>query len=65
VGGAHRALVPNLTRRDGDELLVLAPAAGLHATARPYPLADANQALDDLRAGRFEGAMVLMVGGAG
>jgi hypothetical protein len=30
-------------------------------TARPYPLADANQALDDLRAGRHEGAMVLIV----
>ena len=57
--------VANLTRRDGDELLALAPAAGLRPTARPYPLADANQALDDLRAGRFEGAMVLMVAGAG
>src|SRR5215475_1512229 len=56
--------VANLTRRDGDELLALAPAAGLRPTARPYPLADANQALDDLRAGRFEGAMVLMVGAA-
>jgi propanol-preferring alcohol dehydrogenase len=55
--------VANLTRRDGDELLALAPAAGLRPTARPYPLADANQALDDLRAGRFEGAMVLMVRG--
>jgi propanol-preferring alcohol dehydrogenase len=56
--------VANLTRRDGDELLALAPAAGLRPTARPYPLADANQALDDLRAGRFEGAMVLMVSAA-
>jgi propanol-preferring alcohol dehydrogenase len=55
--------VANLTRRDGDELLALAPAAGLRPTARPYPLADANQALDDLRAGRFDGAMVLMVRG--
>jgi propanol-preferring alcohol dehydrogenase len=57
--------VANLTRRDGDELLALAPAAGLRPTARPYPLADANQALDDLRAGRHEGAMVLLVRGAG
>lgn len=55
--------VANLTRRDGEELLALAPAAGLRPTARPYPLADANQALDDLRAGRFEGAMVVMVRG--
>ena len=53
--------VANLTRRDGDELLALAPTAGLRPTARPYPLADANRALDDLRAGRFEGAMVLVV----
>jgi propanol-preferring alcohol dehydrogenase len=57
--------VANLTRRDGDELLALAPAAGLRPTARPYPLADANQALDDLRAGRHEGAMVLLVRSAG
>jgi propanol-preferring alcohol dehydrogenase len=54
--------VANLTRRDGDELLALAPVAGLRPTARPYPLADANRALDDLRAGRFDGAMVLVVG---
>ena len=53
--------VANLTRRDGDELLALAPAAGLRPTAHPYPLADANRALDDLRTGRFEGAMVLVV----
>jgi propanol-preferring alcohol dehydrogenase len=54
--------VANLTRRDGDELLSLAPAAGLRPTARPYALADANAALDDLRAGRFDGAAVLLVG---
>src|SRR5512144_3190076 len=53
--------VANLTRRDGDELLALAPAAGLRPTARPYALADANLALDDLRAGRFDGAAVLVV----
>ena len=53
--------VANLTRRDGDELLALAPAAGLRPTARAYALADANLALDDLRAGRFDGAAVLVV----
>jgi propanol-preferring alcohol dehydrogenase len=53
--------VANLTRRDGDELLALAPAAGLRPTARAYPLGDSNRALDDLRAGRFEGAMVLVI----
>ena len=53
--------VANLTRRDGDELLGLAPVAGLRPSARPYPLAEANRALDDLRAGRFDGAMVVMI----
>ncbi|HEX2685562.1 MAG TPA: zinc-dependent alcohol dehydrogenase family protein [Kofleriaceae bacterium] len=53
--------VANLTRRDGDELLALAPAAGLHPTAHTYALADANRALDDLRRGRFEGAAVLVM----
>jgi propanol-preferring alcohol dehydrogenase len=53
--------VANLTRRDGDELLALAPAAGLRPTAQTYALDDANRALDDLRAGRFEGAAVILV----
>ena len=51
--------VANLTRRDGEELLALAPAAGLRPTAHVYALPDANRALDDLRAGRFEGAAVI------
>jgi propanol-preferring alcohol dehydrogenase len=53
--------VANLTRRDGDELLALAPAAGLRPTAHPYPLAEANRAIDDLRAGRFDGAAVIAI----
>jgi propanol-preferring alcohol dehydrogenase len=53
--------VANLTRRDGDELLALAPAAGLRPTTHVYALADANRALADLRDGRFEGAAVLQV----
>ncbi len=53
--------VANLTRRDGEELLALAPAAGLRPAAHAYPLADANRALDDLRAGRFEGAAVIQI----
>ncbi|HTR52359.1 MAG TPA: zinc-dependent alcohol dehydrogenase family protein [Kofleriaceae bacterium] len=52
--------VANLTRRDGDELLALAPAAHLRPTANVYALADANRALDDLRAGHFEGSAVLV-----
>jgi propanol-preferring alcohol dehydrogenase len=52
--------VANLTRRDAEEFLALAPKAGIVTTTRPYPLADANRALDDLRAGRLEGAAVLV-----
>jgi alcohol dehydrogenase, propanol-preferring len=52
--------VANLTRRDAEEFLALAPKAGITTTTRPYPLADANQALADLREGRLEGAAVLV-----
>ncbi|HEY5923302.1 MAG TPA: zinc-dependent alcohol dehydrogenase family protein [Kofleriaceae bacterium] len=51
--------VANLTRRDGDELLALAPAVGLRPHVVRYGLEDANRALDDLRAGRFDGTAVL------
>jgi propanol-preferring alcohol dehydrogenase len=53
--------VANLTRRDGEELLALAPAVGLHPHVVAYRLEDANQALDDLRAGRFDGTAVLVM----
>jgi len=53
--------VANLTRRDGRELLALAPQIGLRPTVHRYALADANRALDDLRAGRFDGSAVLVV----
>jgi propanol-preferring alcohol dehydrogenase len=49
--------VANLTRADGAELL--ACAEGLRTTVHPYPLALAQQALEDLRRGRFTGAAVL------
>jgi alcohol dehydrogenase, propanol-preferring len=51
--------VANLTRADGDEFLQLAPRVGLRTTTKPYRLEQANEALDDLREGRFEGAAVL------
>ena len=54
--------VANLTRRDGNEFLRLAGDAGLRAETHPYPLARANDALDDLRHGRFTGAAVLVPG---
>jgi propanol-preferring alcohol dehydrogenase len=53
--------VANLTRRDGDELLALAPAAGVRTAVATYPLERANDALSDLRAGRLRGAAVLEV----
>jgi propanol-preferring alcohol dehydrogenase len=52
--------VANLTRADGEEFLRLAPRAGITVSPRIYPLIKANQALDDLRAGRFTGAAVLV-----
>ncbi len=51
--------VANLTRADAHEFLALAPRAGLRIEVRNYPLAAANAALDDLRAGRLQGAAVL------
>jgi alcohol dehydrogenase, propanol-preferring len=52
--------VANLTRRDGEELLALAPRAGVKTHVTTYPLERANDALADLRAGRFIGAAVLV-----
>ena len=54
------ASVANLTRADGEEFLDLAPRAKVRTTTTPYPLDKANQALDDLRAGRLEGAAVIV-----
>jgi propanol-preferring alcohol dehydrogenase len=52
--------VANLTRQDGLELIKLAPEVGIVTTTRAYPLADANRALADLRAGAFDGAAVIV-----
>ena len=52
--------VANLTRRDAEEFLALAPAAGICTTTRAYPLAEANRALSDLRSGALQGAAVLL-----
>lgn len=52
--------VANLTRRDGIDFLALATRIGLKTKTAPYALRDANQALADLRAGRFDGAAVLV-----
>jgi len=52
--------VANLTRRDAEEFLALAADVPLRTHIQTYPLADANRALDDLRAGRLSGAAVLL-----
>lgn len=52
--------VANLTRQDGIDFLGIVPKVGIVTQTTAYPLREANQALDDLRAGRFEGAAVLV-----
>ncbi|MGH8427970.1 MAG: zinc-dependent alcohol dehydrogenase family protein [Gammaproteobacteria bacterium] len=54
------ASVANLTRADGREFLALADKHPIRTETKRYPLAAANEALDDLRAGRLEGAAVLV-----
>jgi len=52
--------VANLTRRDGTEFLALAPEVPVRTEVQAYPLDRANEALEDLRNGAFEGAAVLV-----
>ena len=52
--------VANLTRRDGAEFMAIAPEVPVRTEVTEYALADANQALSDLRQGRFRGAAVLV-----
>ncbi len=52
--------VANLTRRDGDEFLALAPRVPVRTEIERLPLAEANAALARLRAGRVRGAAVLL-----
>ena len=53
--------VANLTRRDGEEFLALAPQVPVETAVRAYPLERANEALEDLRRGRFDGAAVIVI----
>jgi propanol-preferring alcohol dehydrogenase len=53
--------VANLTRRDGEEFLALAPKIPVRITVEPYPLPQANEALAALRSGRVKGAAVLVM----
>jgi len=52
--------VANLTRQDGLDFLGLVPKLGIVTRTKSYSLKQANEALADLRAGRFEGAAVLV-----
>jgi propanol-preferring alcohol dehydrogenase len=55
------ASVANLTREDGEEFLALASKIPVHTETRTYRLAEANQALTDLRDGKINGAAVLAI----
>lgn len=53
--------VANLTRKDGDEFLKIAPQVPVQTETQLYHLRDANKALDDLRSGKIQGAAVLVM----
>jgi propanol-preferring alcohol dehydrogenase len=52
--------VANLTRKDADDFMSIAPRVPVRTAIRAFPLAQANQALDQLEKGRLEGAAVLI-----
>ena len=54
--------VANLTRRDGEEFLKIVPKVPVTTSVQTYRLEHANEALDDLRHGRVQGAAVLVMG---
>lgn len=53
--------VANLTRKDGTEFLELAPKVPIESNVTVYSLEKANEALQDLREGNFEGSAVLRI----
>lgn len=52
--------IANLTRRDGEEFLSLAPKIPIQTTVKVFRLEEVNEALTDLRFGRFQGAAVIV-----
>jgi propanol-preferring alcohol dehydrogenase len=52
--------VANLTRKDGEEFLAIAPRVPVKTQTETFPLEEANTALDRLRSGKIEGAAVLL-----
>jgi len=57
--------VANLTRRDGEEFLALAPRVPIRPEVESFALADANDAIDRLRTGRIRGSAVLQIASDG
>jgi len=57
--------VANLTRRDGEEFMAMAPQVPVRTEVEPFPLEGANEALGRLRAGEIRGAAVLQIGASG
>jgi propanol-preferring alcohol dehydrogenase len=57
--------VANLTRRDGEEFLDLAPRVPVRTEVEVHPLEAANEALDSIRTGSLRGAAVLSIAGSG
>ncbi|MBD2386329.1 zinc-dependent alcohol dehydrogenase family protein [Cylindrospermum sp. FACHB-282] len=53
--------VANLTRKDGEEFLALAPKVPIRTEVNPFPLTQANEALDTLRNGKIQGSAVLVL----
>ena len=53
--------VANLTRRDGEEFLALAPQIPIHTEVTAFALSEANEALNALRTGKINGAAVLVI----
>jgi len=56
--------VANLTRRDAEEFMALAPRVPVRTEVEVYPLEEANRALERLRAGQVRGAAVLSISGS-
>jgi propanol-preferring alcohol dehydrogenase len=54
--------IANLTRKDAAEFMSIAPKVPVHTTTQPFPLEHANEALNQLRSGKLQGAAVLMCG---
>lgn len=60
-GERHVCSVANLTRKDGEEFLKIAPLVAIKTQVNIYPLEKVNEALEDLRMGRFSGAAVIQI----